>query len=147
MVPEVLYHPKFAAQYESLCESEALELAGEVTQLLDALEQYGHQIEGEADDDPSHPVVSSRLRMYALRRTPPTVYTPYANQPPIIRVLYTWFNNQGTGTEIAVVMLMGDKTTLKNHWYPPKVTEIETVLAPEWEHHHPTHKPQVKRTR
>jgi len=82
VVARVEFHPEFAAQYEQLCtDVDLLELAGEITQLIDALEQYGHEIEGDASEDPSHPIVISRLAMFALRRTPPTVYTPYATDP------------------------------------------------------------------
>jgi len=69
----VEFHPEFAAQYVRLCTDEnLLEIAGEVTQLLDALEQFGHEIEGHDPDDPSHSIVISRLATFALRRTPPT---------------------------------------------------------------------------
>lgn len=52
--------------------------------------------------------------MFALRRTPPTTYTPYATSPPVIRIPYVWFADADTGEELAVVMLLGDKTDLKN---------------------------------
>ena len=114
----VEFHPVFASQYEELCSDESLlELAGEVTQLIDALEKHGHGIEGDAPDDPSHPVVRSRLAMFALRRTPPTHYTPYATAPPVIRIPYVWF------------------------------TEIENRLVPSWEQAHPSHHAIVRRTR
>lgn len=51
-----------------------------------------------------------------------------------------WFVDTATGEEVAVVMLMGDKTTQASHWYPTQVEAIETLLIPSWEHHHP--KPQ-----
>ena len=44
----VHFYPEFARQYEELCEDSAMvEIAGEVSQLIDALEAYGHEIEGE----------------------------------------------------------------------------------------------------
>lgn len=148
MVVWVEYHPTFAVQYEQLCRDEdSAELAGEVTSLLDALEQHGHDIEGEAVDDPSHPIVTSRYQMFALRRTPPTIRAPYADQRPVIRIPYVWFLDTESGEEGAVVMLMGDKATLGSHWYPAKVQIIETVLIREWEHHHPAHKALTRRTR
>lgn len=144
----VEFHPTFASQYEQLCQNEdAAEVAGEVTMLLDALEEHGHDIEGESADDPSHPVVTSRFQMFALRRTPPTTYTPYADEPPVIRVPYVWFVDAETGQELAVVMLMGDKTTQGNHWYPKQVESIETLLIPSWQHHHPNHRAMTRRTR
>jgi hypothetical protein len=144
----VEFHPRFASQYEQLCQVEdAAEVAGEITSLLDALEGHGHDIEGEATDDPSHPVVTSRYQMFALRRTPPTITTPYADTPPVIRIPYVWFLDIETGEEVAVVMLMGDKTNLGNHWYPAQVERIETVLIPAWVRHHPTHRARTRRTR
>ncbi|CAN5894700.1 hypothetical protein BH23ACT2_BH23ACT2_31610 [soil metagenome] len=122
------------------------EIAGEVTQLIDALETYGHEIEGDGTDDPSHPIVTSRLAMFALRRTPPTTYTPYATTPPIIRIPYVWFADD-VGDDLAVVMLMGDKTELKNRWYPTRVQHIETSLVPGWQRANPTHHARVRRTR
>ncbi len=124
-----------------------MEVAGEVTQLIDALELYGHEIEGDAPDDPSHPIVMSRLAMFALRRTPPTDHTSYATAPPVIRIPYVWFTDTGTRNEVAVVMLMGDKTELQNHWYPAKVARIENILVPAWERTHPTHRAILRRTR
>ena len=93
-VPRVEFHAYFASQFEALCSyEEQLEVAGEVTALLDALERHGRDIEGEAPGDPSHPIVISRLRTFALRRTPPTDYTPYAITPPVIRIAYVWFTD------------------------------------------------------
>lgn len=143
----VEHHPVFAEQFIALCEDpDALEIAGEVSALLGALEDHGHDLEGEAIDDPSHPIVTSRFHMYALRRTPPTAYTPYADAPPIIRIPYVWFLDHDND-EVAVVMLMGDKKSLGNLWYPTRVNEIETRLIPRWEAANPGHHARIKRTR
>jgi hypothetical protein len=147
-VPRVEHHAYFAAQFEAVCgDEDQLEVAGEIVALLDALERHGHDIEGEVPGDASHPIVISRLRTFALRRTPPTTYTPYATAPPVIRIAYVWFRDQVGGEEVAVVMLMGDKTTLGNAWYRSKVNAIEATLVPDWERTHPTHRVQVRRTR
>ena len=106
-----------------------------------------HPRSSNPDLDPSHPIVISRLRTFALRRTPPTEYTPYADQPPVIRIAYVWFTDDATREELAVVMLMGDKTLLGNNWYPSKVTAIENTLVPDWERTNPNHHAQVRRTR
>lgn len=144
----VEFHPEFSSQYKQLCMDEThMEIAGEVTQLLNALEQHGHDIEGEASEDPSHPIVTSRLKTFALRRTPPTNFTPHAQRPPVIRIPYVWFIDTETNEELAVVMLMGDKTALKNYWYPTKVKDIEDRLVPDWERNNPTHRALVRRTR
>jgi len=145
-VVRVEYHPLFASQYEQLCSDEAtIEVAGEVTQLLDALEQYGQRIEGEDPEDASHPIVTSTLDMFALRRTPPTTYTPYADHPPVLRIPYVWFYDSEAKGDLAVVMLMGDKSTLGSRWYPPQVQLIETKLVPEWERSHPTQRAWKRR--
>jgi hypothetical protein len=144
----VEFHPTFASQYEQLCQNEdAADIAGEITMLLDALETHGHDIEGEATDDPSHPVVTSRYQMFALRRTPPTTHTPYADRPPVIRIPYVWFLDKETSAEVAVVMLMGDKATQGSHWYPKQVEAIETLLIPGWQHHHPSYRALTRRSR
>jgi hypothetical protein len=119
----VEFHPTFASQYERLCQDE------------------------DAADDPSHPIVTSRLQTFALRRTPPTTRTPYAVKPPVIRIPYVWFLDTETHEELAVVMLMGDKTTQGNHWYPKQVEVIETLLVPGWQHHHPNHRALTRRSR
>jgi hypothetical protein len=147
-VPRVEHHPSFAAQFEVLCgDEDQLEVAGDIAALLDALERHGRDIEGEAPGDPSHPIVISRLRTFPLRRTPPTDSTPYADAPPVIRIAYVWFLDEASRDEVAVVMLMGDKTALGNNWYPSKVNDIENRLVPDWERAHPTHHAQVRRTR
>jgi hypothetical protein len=142
----VEHHPHFASQYEQLClVPDASEIAGEVTQLLDALEQFGHGIEGEDPGDASHPVVISSLDMFALRRTPPTEYTPYADTPPVLRIPYVWFFDSEKQSELAVVMLFGDKTTLRNQWYAPHIQLIESKLVPDWERANPTHRAWKRR--
>ena len=143
----VEYHPVFAEQFEKLCqEPTTYEIAGEIAALLEALEKHGHDIEGDAGDDPSHPVVTSRYQMFTLRRTPPTIYTPYATVQPVIRIPYVWFAAP-QADELAVVMLMGDKTNLGNNWYPAKVSHIESSLIPNWEKANPGHTAQIRRTR
>ena len=68
------YHPKFASQYEQMAglagDSDAqLELFGDVTALLNALEEFGHGIEEDnhRPDAISHPIVTSRYQAFALR--------------------------------------------------------------------------------
>ena len=137
----------FKDQFETLCQNtQAIEIAGEVSALLTALAEHGHDLEGEADGDPSHPIITSRYQMFALRRTPPTTYTPYADKPPVVRIPYVWFRDEHND-ELAVVMLMGDKTKLRNHWYPTHVNEIENRLIPGWEHSNLGHHAILRRTR
>ena len=117
---------------------------GEVSALLQALEDFGHDIEGDQPDDASHRVDSSRYELFALRRTPPTVHTPYADGPPVIRIVYAWCD-EADGSEAAVVMLMGDKSRLGNLWYGGIVGQVEGAMISEWERRHPQHKIQRRR--
>lgn len=147
-MPRVEQHLFFAEQFEALChDDDFLEIAGEVVALLDALEGHGHVIEGEGPGDPSHPIVISRLKTFALRRTPPTDFTPYATEPPVIRIAYVWFIDTATNDEVAVVMTMGDKTSLGNKWYPAQVRLIEWKLVPDWIRTHPTYRVQERSSR
>ena len=148
---EVRYHPEFVRQLKDLAskaESEhwLMELLGEVMALLRALEDHGHDIEGYQPADASHPIVTSRFRAFALRRTPPTVHTPYAEDPPILRIPYVWFD-RADGSEVAVVMFIGDKTQRGREWYPWAVRRIEETMIGQWHRRHPDHRAQAKRTR
>jgi hypothetical protein len=80
---EVVYHPYFLEWFEELVDVD-VEVAGEIHALIDALAAHGREL----GDPESHPVVTSRLGLRALRRTPPTGVTPYTQGPPVIRVLY-----------------------------------------------------------
>lgn len=119
---EVLWHPLFRRWFEDLLE-ESPEIAGEIMALLAALEEHGTEL----GDPESHPVVTSGCRLRALRRTPPTDATPYAVDPPVLRVLYGFVADQGRLK--AVALYGGDKTTLRNRWYPPAVLEAERRLV------------------
>ena len=150
-VAVVMYHPTFIRQLRELnaiavAEGRYMELLGEVMALTSALEEHGHRIEGYEPGDASHPIVTSRFHLFALRRTPPTIYTPYADSPPVLRIPYVWFDVEGGG-EVAVVMLVGDKTQLGNDWYPSAVRQIEGIMIGEWHQHQPSHRAQVRRIR
>lgn len=147
----VEYHPKFARELRML------EVAGEksegcwdlftdVSALLRVLEDCGRDIEGYQPDAPSHPIVISQFEMFALRRTPPTIYTPYAEHPPVLRIPYVWFDVENGG-EAAVVMLMGDKTHEGNAWYPKIVKRIEGIMIGEWRRQNPKHRAQLRGSR
>ena len=131
-----------------------MDLFSEVTALLGALEEFGHDIEEDSHhpDAISHPVVTSRYRTFALRRTPPTRATPYADSPPVLRIPYVWFIDWFIDTtssgDVAVVMLMGDKTEAGNYWYPRIVDMFDNAsMVSEWERTHPDHRAIVRRTR
>ena len=145
----VHYHPRFERLIRQMAaeadhhESQAV-IFGEVSALLGALEDYGHEIEGEEPDDPSHRVVSSQYELFALRRTPPTRFTYDARLPPVIRIMYAWCD-EADGSESAVVWLMGDKSGLGNPWYDGIVQQIETSMIPEWERRHPERRIRMRR--
>ncbi len=63
------YHPKFASQYETLATRAEgadylMALFGEISALLRALEDLGHEIEGDQPEDASHPIVISRFQTF-----------------------------------------------------------------------------------
>lgn len=120
------------------------EIFGEVMALLTALELHGRDLDDERREE-SHPVVTSRFDMHALRRTPPSEAAPYADAPTVLRILYG-ICRTGSGEEAAVVLLGGDKTTLGSQWYPPHVTEAEFRLE-QYCRQHPDLSPIRKRGR
>lgn len=151
----VEFHPRFAAQLAALNDLAAedgdyLDLVAEVTALVMALEEFGHGVEEENHhvDAISHPIVTSKYRAFALRRTPPTSVTPYAVQPPVLRIPYVWFTDTENGTEVAVIMFIGDKTDLGNDWYPSAIQRIDNAsMVTEWTRTHPAHQAQTRRPR
>ena len=45
-------------------------------------------------------------------------------------------------------MLVGDKTTSGNDWYPGVVNKIDNAsMVTDWERTHPDHKATIRRTR
>jgi len=140
---EVRYHPLFERWLSELAETDE-EIFGEVMALLTAVEVHGRDLEDERREE-AHPVVTSRYDMHALRRTPPTQTTPYASRPPVLRVLYAHCADPA-GDDIAVVLVGGDKTTLGNLWYPPKIAEAEHRLE-QFVRVHPQLQPITKRAR
>ena len=116
---EILYHPFFAGWFEDLRELN-MEVAGEVQALMDELEVHGRGL-GDAE---SHVIRTSKQGLRALRRTPPTVVTPYAEGPPVLRIIYG-FADRGQGRLAARILLGGDKTRLGSDWYPKNVGEAE----------------------
>lgn len=71
---EARYHPLFVQWLVELAETDE-EIFGEVMALLTALEEHGRDLDDETREE-SHPVVTSRYDMHALRRTPPSEAAP-----------------------------------------------------------------------
>jgi len=122
---EVRYHPLFERWLAELADADE-EIFGEVMALLSALEQHGRELDDERREE-SHPVVTSRYDMHALRRTPPSEAAPFAVGPPVLRILYA-ICRTADGGEVAVTLLGGDKTALGNNWYPVNLNEAEARL-------------------
>lgn len=138
---DVRYHPLFERWLEQLAEANE-EVFGEVMALLIALEEHGRDLEDGGCDE-SHPIVTARSDLHALRRTPPTQSTPYATDPPVLRIIYGYCRSSH-GVEVAVVLVGGDKTTLGSHWYPPHIAEAEIRLD-QYCRQYPELAPIVKR--
>ena len=140
---EPLRHPAFDRWLAAVAANEdLLEVYGEVLALLGALNTYGRELEDDSQEE-SHAVVTSRYDMHALRRTPPSTTAPYAEDPPVIRILYVWCET--ADDEIPVLLLGGDKTVLGNRWYPPNVQAAEYLL--EDYVRHITHLSPIRRGR
>ena len=132
------HHPRFDTWLNS--QSADLDLYGELIALITALEDLGAELLSGYDE--CHPVVTSPY-LYALRRTPPTTTTPYATNPPVIRMLFGLVvptnndtsndagndaSSDASSGETAVMVVGGDKTTLGNLWYPPHIAEAHQRL-------------------
>lgn len=122
---EVRYHPLFERWLTALAEGDQ-EVFGDVMALLTALEQHGRDLDDEEREE-SHPVVTSRFDLHALRRSPPSQSTPYATAAPVLRIIYGYCRTTAGG-EAAVVLVGGDKTSLTNLWYPPHIAEAQLRL-------------------
>jgi hypothetical protein len=138
---EVSYHPLFQRWLVELAEADE-EIFGEVMALLTALETHGRDLHDESREE-SHPIVTSRYDLHALRRTPPSEAAPYADAPPVLRILYC-VCRAGCGSEEAVILLGGDKTTLGSGWYPPNLAQAEHRLE-QYCRQHTDLSPIVKR--
>lgn len=122
---EVRHHPLFVRWLEEMAVQNE-EIFGELMALLEALEDYGRELDDEQREE-SHPVVTSRFDMHALRRTPPSQAAPFADSPPVLRILYA-ICRTAAGAEVAVALVGGDKTTLGRNWYPVNRAEAEYRL-------------------
>ncbi len=111
----------------------------EVMALIAALEEYGREL----GDPECHPVVTAGYDLHALRRTPPTATTPYADSPPVLRILFGFVRNN-KGDEAAVMAIGGDKTKLGNRWYAANITQAQDRID-QWCQHHATYQPIIKR--
>jgi len=141
---EVRLHPSFQRWLDEIAgiEDEGVdwfEVYVEVMALIAALGEFGRDL-GDPD---SHPVVTASYDLHALRRTPPSATTPYADGPPVLRILYCYVSNE-SGDEIAVVAVGGDKSSLGNAWYQANLTRAQDRVD-QWCQHNPGFKPIVRR--
>ncbi len=142
---EVFLHPLFNRWLQSLADHEEdegidwWEVTAEIAALLIALETHGRGL----GDPECHEVVSARYDIHALRRTPPTETTPYADAAPVLCILFGYVADDA-GHEAAVVLIGGDKTALGSRWYPPHVQQAQDRLD-QWCRHYPEYRPIVRR--
>lgn len=120
---DVVVYPAFSTWLDQLLEADP-DVHVDVVMLIEALRIYGRAL----SDPESHPVVTSRFDLHALRRTPPSVAAPSATGPPVLRVLYA-FCRTSEGEIIAAILIGGDKTELGNRWYPSNLAEAERRLT------------------
>lgn len=141
----VFLHPLFHRWLKSLAGGEEgdgvdwWEVGAEIAALLRTLETHGRGL----GDPECHEVVSARYDIHALRRTPPTGTTPYADAAPVLRILFGFVIDEA-GREAAVVLIGGDKTELGNRWYPPNVQQAQDRLD-QWCRQHSDYRPIVRR--
>lgn len=121
-------YPRFLTWLNAVHHTDAV-LFGQLSALVAALQTYGREL----GDPHSHPVMTSRYDLHALRRTP--LFSP---DPPVIRMLYAFVGDTSTEpiTEAAVLLVGGDKTTLGNLWYPPNTSLAEQRLE-DYARHRP----------
>ena len=121
---EIRYHPAADGWLRKIAsDTEWAEVFGELMALIGALERYGRSLEGEE----TSPIVSSKYDMHELRRTPPSATLPYADEPPVIRILYAFCRRRGDNP-IAVILLGGDKSDRPEDWYRSNVAVAERRL-------------------
>ncbi len=136
-------HPLFQEWLERLADptgsGELSDVYVEVMALISALEEYGRDL----GDPECHPVVTASYDLHALRRSPPTIATPIAVGPPVLRILFGFARDE-SGKEVAVVALGGDKTALGNAWYPANITQAQDRID-QWCQRNPSYKPVMKR--
>jgi hypothetical protein len=143
-VATIEYHSEFAQQFDAL-QTSSVDIYRDVAALVTSLVKHGHLMEGsDHTDDLSHPIVTSPFDMWALRRTPPTVATPNATDPPVLRIPYVWMSD-AAGADYALVLFIGDKTQLRGDWYPTALKRIDADLLPRWLGTHAGHSPRNKR--
>ncbi|MDE0699413.1 MAG: hypothetical protein F4Y27_09340 [Acidimicrobiaceae bacterium] len=140
---DVRLHPLFQDWLEDLADpsgpDELFDVYIEVMALISALEEFGRDL----GDPECHPVVTASYDLHALRRSPPTSTTPYAQGPPVLRILFGYVRSEDR-QEVAVVALGGDKIWLGNAWYPANVTQAQDRID-QWCQIHPGFKPLMRR--
>ena len=115
------------------------DIFGEVLSLIGALEKHGMDL----GDPESHPVVTSNYELHALRRTPPSATAPLATDPPILRLLYCYCEDED-GQPVALLVVGGNKTVLKNSWYPPN-RDLAEKLTRQWCDQQVGRKPMIRK--
>lgn len=121
---EIEYPPKALAELLVL-ETHQFEAWADVMALVNALESKGRLLSNEEVDE-CHAIRSSEF-LYALRRSPPTAITPFATEPPVLRVMFAYTVDK-SGVERAIILHVGDKATRGNDWCPGARSTAEARL-------------------
>lgn len=112
----------------------------DVQMLIEALADYGHELEGHEHDSPSKPLLASRpWAVYTLRRTPPNEVALRATGEPVLRIPYVWVKDS-QGELYALVLFVADKSNVEDEdrWYIELAGDVvEAVNA--WRSTHPDH--------
>ena len=114
---------------------------GDSQELIEALVNWGHEIEGHDNDSASKPLLACRpWAVFTLRRTPPTIYTPRATGEPVLRFPYVWMVNLDSGERFALLLFVADKsgTSDEKKWYKDLSESVKRIVN-EWRQQHPNH--------
>ena len=116
------------------------DVAGEIMVLIAALEEHGRSL----DDPVCRQISDSRFDLYELRRTSWSWATPFAVEPPVLRILFGYVRPPIGDGEDAVVLLGGDKTNDGNQWYRRNIPRAEDRLLRWCAHQQPPFAPVWK---
>ena len=113
----------------------------DVQSLVEALRDWGHEIEGYENDAASKPLLASRpWAVFTLRRTPPTLYSPQAKDEPVLRLPYVWMVDHLSGEHFALLVLIADKSNTddEKQWYTDLAGLVQQAVE-MWRKQYPDH--------
>ena len=113
----------------------------DVQLLIEALADYGDELEGHEHNSPSKPLLASRpWAVYTLRRTPPNEVAIQASAPPVLRIPYAWVKDDHDEL-YALVLFVADKsdTQDQDQWYDDLASDVVKAVK-AWLSNHPDHR-------